>query len=676
MAECLPSEVLSKIFAYLCFSDKLQCNLVCRSWRWAYLNPSLHERSQLVYDDQDDLLRRGLIENGLLESDIIEGVRSLKLRHLSVSLFSLRPLTDWTRLLSKLKCLVLEEAAVVNETELVLLLKQCVSLNSFSLNCAREVFISGGFLSNEEDQKDITESLQNVHQLDLSFNSPYLTDRLFNRIVKCLPNVRKFSIAHTKILSHSGIYKKYYPESVKDFNSPSVLTWRNILRFLTERQELITHVNFFNSGLSSDGFQELGNLNHLKLISANVGKCSDIGQEAFLRFLEHQPHVQHLNIDECRKILVDHPEKSLTIFQRMCPDLKTLSMKGLSVPKGMSSCLAQIENLKEFDVSFCDIPSQHVLEGLHSNKSVLNSLQILKMNSFAISGSEKFADLAYHLHSLVKLELKNGHEGVTDKVLTSIISTCHQLEELNLSNCSRLTDMGFTGLKLQDDCDDDLKDQSKIFLGSKAEAELREDIRRMEYIASVPKTSFSKSFRGIGQLKRLRRLDIENLRISEASLKTAFHFKDLRYINLSLCKSVASDGFASLAMANPNLEVLIAKQCNIDNDSFMSIIKHCPRMTNLDVEACLGITDTVVQTLPIFCPNLRLLDVSFCRKVRVATIEHWLIKQIPSLRHIGIRGLALAEAMEDYDDDSHETENGSIKIMSVPAAPPLPPNKR
>ena len=137
--------------------------------------------------------------------------------------------------------------------EIVLTLKQCLSLTSLTLNHARDVFISGGFLQNEEDQKDVFESLKNLVKLDLSNNSPYLTDRLFNRFVNCSLNINDFVLTNTKILSHSGIYKKYYPETVKDFNSPSVLTWRNILRFLVERRNVMKKIDFYDSNVSSGG---------------------------------------------------------------------------------------------------------------------------------------------------------------------------------------------------------------------------------------------------------------------------------------------------------------------------------------------------------------------------------------------------------------------------------------
>ena len=269
-----------------------------------------------------------------------------------MDIFSVRPIVDWSNLLGNLKRLVLHDATVVNETELVLMLKQCVSLRSLTLKHARDVFISGGFLASDQDQKDVFDSLKNLVQLDLSNNSPYLSDRLFNRIIKCSLNIEDFILTETKILSHSGIYKKYYPESVKDFNSPSVLTWRNIFRFITERESVLKKINFYNSNVSSGGFLELGRLSNLELKEINVGKCCDITQDALLDFCQNQGQsLKYLNIDWCRRVMVDNPTKILALFEHL-NKIQTISMKGISAPKGTKDCFQHMDSLVALDISY------------------------------------------------------------------------------------------------------------------------------------------------------------------------------------------------------------------------------------------------------------------------------------------------------------------------------------
>ena len=168
-------------------------------------------------------------------------------------------------------------------------------------------------------------------------------------------------------------------------------------------------------------------------------------------------------------------------------------------------------------------------------------------------------------------------------------------------------------------------------------------------------------------LRKIKRIELENVRITDVTLKLAFQFDDLRHVNLSLCKSIGDEGFRYLADQNPHIEVLIAKQCNLRGETVLHIAEKCPRLRRLDVEACLSITDDSIQKLPRFCrqeANLQFIDLSFCRKVRTATIEN-VLYEIPSLRHVGMRGLALAELLDD------ESENTTFP--SPPKPPPFQP---
>ena len=219
----LPLEILSHIFSYVTLSDRLQCNLVCKQWHWAFLESKLHDKTEIKFNDDENFLSS--LSSGdvsLLESDVTTAVRNLTFEKVGVNIFSVRQLEDWVSILSRLKHLSLLEVGVVSEAELVLLLKHTTNLNGLRINSARDCFISGGFLAAEEDRNAVKDALSQLTSLDLSNNSPYLTDQLFNRITFCTPNPTDFILDHTKILSHQGIYRKHYPSSVPDFDSPSV----------------------------------------------------------------------------------------------------------------------------------------------------------------------------------------------------------------------------------------------------------------------------------------------------------------------------------------------------------------------------------------------------------------------------------------------------------------------
>ena len=89
----LPLELLSQIFSYLPLSDRLQCNLVCKHWHWAFLDPKLHEDQTILKIEEDEhflasITNSATCESSLLESEVTTAVRHLVCDKLNVNIFS------------------------------------------------------------------------------------------------------------------------------------------------------------------------------------------------------------------------------------------------------------------------------------------------------------------------------------------------------------------------------------------------------------------------------------------------------------------------------------------------------------------------------------------------------------------------------------------------------------
>ena len=398
-----------------------------------------------------------------------------------------------------------------------------------------------------------------------------------------------------------------------------------------------------------------------------TGRCLDVGLEALLQFCRNQQNIEVLNIDYCRKILVDNPATCLSLFEALSKNLKSLSMKGLSSPRGMKDCFEQLDYLQSLILAECDIPSRHVFAGLLANRGIRENLSYLNLNSLGIGSPENFIELLPTLTNLTHLEMRNEHAGVTDHAFQAIASNCKKLNVLVLSNCTQLTDCGFIGIANVDSDFPNHVEEGKIFLGSKAEAELRQDIRRIHQV-SVYSADDETLVGGINSLKSLVRLELENLRISEISLMRAFKFDHLRCINLSLCKSISEIGFRHLATQNPYIEVFIAKQCNLSGETISHIAENCKRLRKLDIEGCHDVTNDSIKSLPNYCQSLRHLDVSFCKRVRTATLSE--VQSQMRLKTIGSRGLAIAELLAEDSDEENELNN------EPPLPPPPPPHMK
>ncbi len=564
----MPEEILSKVFSYLCISDRLQCRLVCKLWYWAFLHPQLHARTALVFTNDDDLLYQA-IEGSLLSSSchLTTAAKGLYMEQVSLDIFAVKPLTDWQCLLSNLRRLHLSEAAVVTDTGLVHMLSHCRQLVSFTLRHARDILMSGTLLASDEVRGQLAKTLSNVSHLDLSSNSPHLSDRLFNRIVDCMPRLTHLVLNETQILSHVGVYKKHYPSSVPSFSSPSVLTWKNVLRFLEERSNLLVALDLYASNITGEGLRELGRLSQLKLRQLNVGLCLDIRKEDLADFLSFQGGLQRLTLDHCRRVLVDRADVSL--FGRL-KELKQLSLIGLSSAKDLDKCLAELSRLEDLDLNQADVSSQQVTDGLLAAPAA--TLKVLKMSSIRLS-----VELAPLLTQLSQLEVDD--EGLKDATLISVIDHCQNLETLKLSHCHQLS---------------------------------------QESLARLP------------CLRALRCLTLVEIPVENKVLEAGLRFSDLRHFCLSPSQRFDGSGLECFAMNNQRLESLTIRKCLLGKNTISVIAHACPRLRDLDLRGSIGVSVQMISDL-FACGNLRCLRLTVNQRQEAIRVEE-LRLQMPRLR--------------------------------------------
>lgn len=203
----------------------------------------------------------------------------------------------WIDLLESLTALTLESCDV-SEKDVSSMLKLCKNLKELRIVAMDEIMISGRLLVDDQEQVELGQALEQVHLLDLSKNN-HLTDAVFNRITGCLPNIHTLILNGTKIMNHRGIYKKFYPESQKEA-SPSVLTFRNLLTFLTNRSRMIERLSLESTSLDGFAVQDLSKVEGLELLDLNLAKCTMVSQEAVLDLARYQKRLQGLNLDHCR----------------------------------------------------------------------------------------------------------------------------------------------------------------------------------------------------------------------------------------------------------------------------------------------------------------------------------------------------------------------------------------
>lgn len=412
IASHLPQEIVLNIFRRLPVSDIKACRSVCRSWAWS---------ASILLSDLTFLnLKVALKDTTALEflsTLSIATFKSVKLRKISIAFSSDAMAANWLwgPVLTTSNSLTLEKCSV-KERDFFRVLTHCLgraneddlsqhfkfygmpdsstdirchesvnnelktasNLTSLSLIDCRDLFMSGGLMEQPSDMIIASLVLSNVTRLDISRNA-YMTDVMFQRLVRCMPELETLILNETNIQHHPGIYKKFYPEHViqgsadspdeeeqssRIFNSPSIFTFGCLLQYLQSKNLKIAELGLQGTNLPDGMIQEISNIPGLKLKCLDVSKNSGIKQGGMMHLAESQScHLKELDISFCRRITMDYSSQLLRIFENLS-NLTTLVIQGISCTRGFDECLLFLKHLEHLDITDCDIPARHLADGI------------------------------------------------------------------------------------------------------------------------------------------------------------------------------------------------------------------------------------------------------------------------------------------------------------------------
>ena len=649
----LPVEVLANIFSYLEPTDLTACFLVSKIWCRAAADRSLHKRTTVVFNNDQEF------DQGFhtFADASFTGFNRLRLHEIAFAFDN-----KFDLVLPRLTHLTLDKCQV-SERDLVSILQGCRRLLALHLINAKETFIAGTFLQSPATRDTVRASLGHVQELSLADNT-YLTDALFSRITWCMPGLRIVSLDNCKIMNHAGIYKKFYTKEDNEEGSPSVFTWRSVLRFVRERATELKGLSLVNTGIDGLCVQQLSDAEGLDLQRINVGHNSSITQEAIWDLVKRQRNLESLGLDFCRRVFMDYPATSREIFTEMAA-IQSLSMVGLSIPKNLDLFLPETKKLGVLDISDIDTTPRHFVDGLLNSESRV-TLRSLRAANFC-SSPEHFETLIPHLPRLTHFDISGCPGAITDKVMQMICKHLLMLRSLDVAQCRRVSDLGFTGqiLKSLPDVLEEARRDGKIFPGTKAEAELLNEAKVIEAVQKAADEETAHAFTDkIDNIRGLRQIRLSAARITNLTFKNSFNsLQQLLSIDISFCDLVTAEGFGLLGQNNPSLEEVVARQSSLCDSGLLNMVRVTRRLKLLDIEGCKGVSSLSVMELPSHTTELRRLNLSFCMKVKAHAVD-FVRARLKKLRFCECRGLSIAELLDDDDEDEYSR---------VPAAPPPPP---
>ncbi|OAD60596.1 F-box/LRR-repeat protein 14 [Eufriesea mexicana] len=546
----------------------------------------------------------------------------------------------------------------LSEKTLVEILKCCKSLKILCINACRECLMSGRLLEDENDIKELSETLKNVQELSLGDNR-FLSDALFNRLVAICQNLESLSLMGCQISFHCGLYKKFYPQNITLSDaSKSVLTFLNTLQYLRQQAHKLKHLNFGYTLIDGTALATLSALPDLKLESLLLRSCYQLTMEGIKGLIQYQTCLKVLDISFCVRIT----DVSLLYICKNLTRLETLRLKRCRAVTDTGIMYIQLlKNLKELDISGNEqlTKKNHIIEEIIRKENML----ILSVSALHLH-EESVECISKAFPNLRQLELSYCSTGVTDKTIQMIFKELVHLQTLKISSCD-ISDIGLTGMdtgnneygeKIQVVHKPEFTESRlRISLRSRAEEEIVRDANRKREIMQLCEIVSGpyKPFFGFSliRLKCLQELDLFGCNnITDISLKHAFAFPELRTLNLSQCQ-VTHVGLDYLSRNNPAIEYLNLNRCYKISDIGISYLaQRLHRLKRLLIQGCSQLTDQSLNSIKLYCKNLHYLDTRYCREMTAACLE--------SLTHLYV--------------DWHKNDVSAENDIIPPPAPPLP----
>ena len=176
---------------------------------------------------------------------------------------------------------------------------------------------------------------------------------------------------------------------------------------------------------------------------------------------------------------------------------------------------------------------------------------------------EQFVRILKWTYNLVKINFRSC--SVNDEVVQQLfgILKVRKLSYLNLNECKQITESGFIGISRIEDASSHLNGSS-----------LMEKITRS--------LDANNSTNTIANVTKITKLQLNSTGLVDATILAAFHFDDLRSIDVSECHLVTDIGFQYLVVQNRYIERFTAKSCDGLRDEGLNL----QRLSHQDIKSC------------------------------------------------------------------------------------------
>ncbi|XP_055591237.1 uncharacterized protein LOC129743277 [Uranotaenia lowii] len=320
---------------------------------------------------------------------------------------------------------------------------------------------------------------------------------------------------------------------------------------------------------------------------------------------------------------------------------------------------AEIDNmsLSNISLSFFDrapIKDPGIIDILrkHSNVIHLDLTAFLNLTDFAL------IDITKSMPLLKTLKL-NGCWLLTDFGISEI-GKLRRLETLDLSDCDRVTDVGFVNA-IVDKPRNALKELYLSMLPGITEGMILKICIKLVYITvldfcgsdCVNDTSIQYIFSNLKFVRVLRLngcvkitdagltgIDLQRVAIDIWNIPQTFSInmlEELQELQLSGCLKITDfalkHSFQLVALRDLNLSHCV----DITQDGIEALVRKCPSLESVDLSDCVNVTDWCIDLLCKHLVRLRSLKLVRCAQLTIGAI-HAMVANCLLLKHVNLRG--------------------------------------
>ena len=588
-------------------SDRKEAALVNRTWYEASLDPILQKDVVLHFNGDTDYVPLSSISYRRLSHLTLSQLdNTMNTKH--VLLKSCRQLSDSLRSLSFKSC-------NITESTFIEILMNCINLTSIDLTNCNSIFLSGRLLEKNTDLQLLRDSLKNVKELNLS-SIRQLSDVTFNRIVTICPNVETIWLVGTHIAFNSDHYRS---KGKSRFVSSAVLTFENILDFVSMQASVLTKLDLSRNQINDEALESLANVPNLHLQELRLVACKEIEDGGIVALSHNQKSLKILDIQDCNGVT----DRGVSAIATNLTQLESLAINRCrNVTAYSVRKLSNLGRLQAVEMSdLYQVTSVGIQVGLCENASM--PLTHINLSCCSLIKDDLIEKLCMTHPYIEHLDL-GSCTNLTNQCLCEITKNLKRIHFLRLAWCKKITDLGILGFELNIDehkpvevgCNKNYE-STTIFRKPTSKEEkikvrkIKEDIIENELLRYK-----------LSNLSKLRDLDLSVcLGLTDIGLVQVLKFQELRYLNLNMIP-ITDVTVLALTAANPSLEHLVLAKCaSITDDAVEAVAKRLYRLNNLNLSSCDNLTDKSIRYLQLFSKRLRHLDVSFCRNISPEAID-------------------------------------------------------